>query len=293
MRGEAVPSVNEALGQWLGDLELAGQRSTAQGYRFSLRALERRDVPSVRDLTPALCRALMVERSREVADGTLRKSHYILRAFCRWCVDQGWLLTNPTDGLACPRQQRPPHRFLSVTQLRRFYEVCASDTDRLIVLLCGGAGLRSAEFLRLTVRNIDLDGAVARVLGKGPKWREVGLDDFTVEEMRRILPASGPVTEIRSGEGVRYHVRAIARRAGVGHCTVHMLRHSFSVAFLELGGDAFSLQAILGHANPAMTAFYVRSVRERVAVRRQREVGLPGRLFGNAPSGGPAGAGGE
>ena len=48
----------------------------------------------------------------------------------------------------------------------------------------------------------------------------------------------------------------------------------------EGGPGAASLQELLGHADGQMTKFYVRSVRQRSALRKQRQVNLAAKLFG-------------
>lgn len=52
-------------------------------------------------------------------------------------------------------------------------------------------------------------------------------------------------------------VRRFAVRAGIKAVNVHKLRHTFALQYLMAGGDAFSLQKILGHTSMEMTRNYV------------------------------------
>jgi integrase len=80
--------------------------------------------------------------------------------------------------------------------------------------------------------------------------------------------------------GLYKRVVRMAGRAGIQGVHPHTFRHSFGVHFLDRsGGDAFALQDLLGHTNPRMTGWYVRSWRQRNATRRQRDVGLDRQLF--------------
>lgn len=84
----------------------------------------------------------------------------------------------------------------------------------------------------------------------------------------------------RTTDTLGYHVEKIAKRAGVGRCHPHKLRHSFAVNYLQADGTAYGLQQLLGHASPLMTQFYTRSASEDLARREQGRVDLAARLFG-------------
>jgi integrase/recombinase XerD len=50
---------------------------------------------------------------------------------------------------------------------------------------------------------------------------------------------------------------AIGRRAGVMKVTVHRFRHTFAVNYLWNGGDAYSIQMMLGHSTMEMVKTYL------------------------------------
>lgn len=275
-------SVSDALDAFRIDLTLQGREISARNYAYTLAPVRRLALADISALDPPACRALMIARAAAVQASSLVTFYFVLRSFCRWCVTNGHLASNPTDGIAKPRQRRPAHRWLNAAALRRMYDACASDQERLIVLLCGGCGLRSAELRGLRWRDVDIERGTLRVLGKGKKWRELAPGALACATLTRMRTAGGEhVTSFRDPHSLRYHVGRIARRAGVGAVTPHMLRHSFAVNWLEISEeDGLSLQALLGHSSPAMTAYYVRDVRAAAALRKQRRVDLADRLFG-------------
>lgn len=270
--------IAEAVALFVADLELQGRHATANNMRHGLRPLRALAAPTVAHIDTAACRALMRERSLDLAPSSLRTFHSRLAAFFAWCIAEHYLAASPLVGVPKPKERPPRHRWIPSAGLRAMYEACHNDNERLIILLCGTAGLRASELVGLRWR--DVDGGHIRVLGKGRKWRELEAGPLAGAVMERMRGERAYVLPFRSINTVRYHVRKLARRAGLGPCTTHHLRHSFAIAWLERTDDAFTLQSLLGHASGRTTAYYVRDVRDAHAIRKQRAVDLAGELFG-------------
>ncbi|MBU2587138.1 MAG: tyrosine recombinase XerC [Alphaproteobacteria bacterium] len=142
--------------------------------------------------------------------------------------------------------------------------------DRAVLLLMYGSGLRIAEALSLTGRDVPL-GEVLQVTGKGGKQRMVPVLPITragVAEYVRLCPwplsANQPLFRGAKGAalspGMVQRAMAQARRAlGLPDtATPHALRHSFATHLLSAGADLRSLQELLGHASLGSTQIYTR-----------------------------------
>lgn len=142
--------------------------------------------------------------------------------------------------------------------------------DRAVLLLMYGSGLRIAEALSLTGRDVPL-GEVLQVTGKGGKQRMVPVLPITcaaVAEYVRLCPwplsAKEPLFRGAKGgplsPGIVQKAMAQARRAlGLPDtATPHALRHSFATHLLTAGADLRSLQELLGHASLGSTQIYTR-----------------------------------
>ncbi len=142
--------------------------------------------------------------------------------------------------------------------------------DRAVLLLMYGSGLRIAEALSLTGRDVPL-GDVLQVTGKGGKQRMVPVLPITraaVAEYVRLCPwplsAKEPLFRGAKGgtlsPGMVQRAMAQARRAlGLPDtATPHALRHSFATHLLSAGADLRSLQELLGHASLGSTQIYTR-----------------------------------
>jgi integrase/recombinase XerD len=134
-------------------------------------------------------------------------------------------------------------------------------------------GLRVSELTRLSLHDVNRKAGTIRVLGKGSKERMVGFGAATDKALSRWLQVrSALIAERREcgrlfvgqyGEPYTRHavegmVAVCGERAGLGvRCYPHLLRHTFAVSFLRAGGDAFSLQRLLGHTTLETVKLYV------------------------------------
>lgn len=140
--------------------------------------------------------------------------------------------------------------------------------DLAILLLLYGAGLRVAEALSLTARDIPL-GTTLRVTGKRSKMRVVPVVPAVAEAVTRYVqqcpfPLAGDAPLFVGARGgplnpdlVRRAVRGARVRLGLpDSLTPHALRHSFATHLLAGGADLRSLQELLGHASLSSTQIY-------------------------------------
>jgi len=140
--------------------------------------------------------------------------------------------------------------------------------DLAVLLLLYGAGLRVAEALSLTGRDLPL-GATLRVTGKRSKTRIVPVMPVVreaIEDYVRQCPwpvASDAPLFVGARGGplnpdlVRRSVAAARRRLGLPESlTPHALRHSFATHLLARGADLRALQELLGHASLSSTQIY-------------------------------------
>lgn len=140
--------------------------------------------------------------------------------------------------------------------------------DLAILLLLYGAGLRVAEALSLSARDLPI-GETLRVTGKRSKTRIVPIVPRVRETIADYVaqcpwPVSreGPLfVGARGGplnpDIVRRVVASARKRLGLpDSLTPHALRHSFATHLLARGADLRALQELLGHASLSSTQIY-------------------------------------
>lgn len=142
--------------------------------------------------------------------------------------------------------------------------------DRAVLLLMYGAGLRIAEALSLTGKDLPL-GETLTVTGKGGKQRVVPLLPLVRAAVADYVakcpwPIDGAESIFRGAKGGplgQGMVQKAMARARVilglpATATPHALRHSFATHLLGAGADLRSLQELLGHASLGSTQIYTR-----------------------------------
>jgi len=200
-----------------------------------------------------------------------------LRIFYNWLVSEEIVPSNPFDKVKIPR---PPVKVIpafSGSEVEQLLHAINTKTavgyrNYAIFLTMLDTGLRVSELCSLKVEKLWLEDGMAKVLGKGNKERMIPLG----KQLQRILwhyidrcrpePATtnfssvfltqagrpltrGRVQKMMTGYGQK------AKLAGI-RCSPHTLRHTAAIFFLRNGGDVFSLQRMLGHANLEMTRRY-------------------------------------
>ncbi len=196
-----------------------------------------------------------------------------LRTFFRYLCREGVLESNPARVLLSPRVEKRIPVHLEEAEVARFLDV-PGDTDpalraRAILELLYATGIRCGELVGLDLGEVDLEGRMVRVLGKGRKERIVPFGGQAREALRAYLPArlrarprsdalfvnlkGGRLTDRSVRSLVSLRVRQVALEQRV---SPHALRHSFATHLLQRGADLRSIQELLGHASLSTTQRY-------------------------------------
>jgi integrase/recombinase XerD len=241
---------------------------------------------------------------------TLRAYYRTLGALFAWLVEEERLGVTPMKRVPAPKALQEPIQPLTAEELVRLLRqpdprYFTGRRDRAFIALLADSGLRVSEALSITMRQVDMKGRSISVQGKGSKPRTVFFGQAAARLIKETLQdreGIGPedLLFISSlGERLcrytmtnRLHKYGEAAEIRGKRVSPHTLRHSFAVAWLMGGGDALSLQRLLGHSTPAMTSRYVNFTSGDLA-KRHREVSPLDRMQGTMPEVRPAPAPGK
>jgi integrase/recombinase XerD len=267
-------------------LYLATERGLSTNYQLSTRSslerfatwLNEKGDSSPGSVTQQILSGFLIsEKKRGLSATSIKLEAVALRVFFRFLRTRGRIPSDPAEKLPLPRLPKTLPQPLSRDEIADLVAAPAGDTpleirDRALLELIYASGLRIAEVCSVRLENLDEDGGVIRVTGKGNKTRLIPVGSAALEALRFYLANARPkLVSPRSGAAiflsVRGHpltpariwqlVRQYAKQAGIREeIHPHQLRHSFATHLLSGGADLRIIQEMLGHASIATTQIY-------------------------------------
>lgn len=159
-------------------------------------------------------------------------------------------------------------RLLSSLDTRQY----AEWRDKVLILLLLDTGLRIQEAVSLTVDRVDfrlLSVVVPSAIAKNRRNREIPLSREVARMLRQLYEESAgyfgdspyifhnAYGEPFTADAFRRRLNRRKGRLGLSKLSPHMFRHTFARKYLLNGGDLFTLQRILDHADIKTTRKYV------------------------------------
>ena len=205
--------------------------------------------------------------------------HKSLVVFFRWCIDQKYMASNPTDDIEMPKTDKRLPPKLTKQEVMRLLEIVYNypypytfqrNRNHAIFAMFVYAGLRKNELLHLKLMDVDLSNLSIFIRqGKGSKDRVVPMSTSLAGTLRRYLEERNRLNKTCpefftslnrnlgfTESGLKRLVELIKNASGI-QFSVHKLRHTFATLMLEGGCDIFSLSKMLGHSDIKTTTIYL------------------------------------
>jgi integrase/recombinase XerD len=243
--------------------------------------------------TPDLLSLVAERRRRGLAPATIARQLAAVRSLHGFLVNEERRRDDPTLDVEAVRIPAAIPKALGEHDVNRLLAAVTGDDpvarrDRALLELLYGTGARVSEVCDLSMGDIDFDGRLVRLFGKGAKERIVpfgraaadaldrwfapgGRLDLAPTQWRRRDDANAVFLNTRGARLTRQAAWAVikkyGRRAGLDtnhQLSPHVLRHSCATHLLDHGADLRVVQELLGHASISTTQVYTKVSQERL-----------------------------
>jgi len=211
---------------------------------------------------------------RGVGGKSLQRFLSSIRGFYRWLLREKMATQNPAAAIRAPKSARKLPQTLDADAVGRLLDIPVNSPiavrDKAIMELIYSSGLRLAEVTELGWNQVELEGGMVTVRGKGNKTRMVPIGRMAASALaawrKEQVGMSGfdtsAVFTSRRGKAlsrraVQARIRHWAKHQGLPQSVYpHLLRHSFASHMLESSGDLRAVQELLGHSDISTTQIY-------------------------------------
>jgi len=198
-----------------------------------------------------------------------------LRAFYDWCIGEGFMYINPLDGY---KKRKAPPRIVEIPleTLQHLLKLPNQQTyaglrDYSLIMFTLDTGTRPSEAFQLTVEDFDINNSSVTVPESVAKTRQSRTLPLlpstmnTIKKLIRVRPDDWgedlPVFSTTDGENITRKIWSKRMNEYSKELNFKIrpydLRHAFAIMYLRNGGNAFSLQKLMGHENMDMTKRYL------------------------------------
>jgi len=200
-----------------------------------------------------------------------------LRGFFKFLYMEHHLNTNPATYLETPKLPQTLPHVLNEKEVNTL--LYASDglnplqlRNKAMLELLYATGMRVSELVNIELRQLNIEMAYIRCIGKGNKERIIPVGSMAVNSVKNYLNSGRGKLIKNSQENhlfVNNHGKGMTRQGFwkiLKKCAIesgfdknispHTLRHSFATHLLANGANLRSVQELLGHTDVSTTQIY-------------------------------------
>lgn len=226
------------------------------------------------DITQHNVEDVILYKKREVSEVSVNMYLRGWRAFFRFLHEEAYIQHNPTEDIRLLKTERKVPQTFTREQLEKLFGETDKNTftgyrDYVAMLMLLETGVRISELIGVRLTDIMWKDHVIKVYGKGRKERFVPFQKTLAKHLKEYVTIRGLLehdflfvnidnSPVRQ-RTIQENIKKYGLSAGIRGMRVspHIFRHTFAKYYIMNGGDAFSLQKILGHTSIDTVQLYV------------------------------------
>lgn len=264
--------------------------NTLDAYKRDLRKfftyLKAQNIDSLQVVNKDILAAyLYYQKKISISPSTIARQIAALKGFFRFLCLEDFIESDPTIYLETPKLKKKLPYILTVEEVDTLLQepqgiepIQLRDKAMLEVLYA--TGMRVSEMINLNIKQVHMDMAFVRCIGKGNKERIIPMGSYAAKCVKAYWEKGRPRLIRNPQENtlfINHHgkrmtrqgfwkiIKKHARKAGINKdITPHTLRHSFATHLLANGADLRSVQELLGHADVSTTQIYTHLNKKRL-----------------------------
>lgn len=216
----------------------------------------------------------MYLNSMNCSSSTLARKVSSLKNMYKFLLANNYVSTTPFKNMINIKKDKKLPKYLDSNEIKAISDTFISTPrgkrDRLVFDLLVYTGARISEIVLMEISDIDFEARLAKLRGKGNKYRIIPLSVVIVDKIKEyvdnILPSfSSSLFPDLTRNNYWAILQKHAKKAGIDKKIYpHMLRHSFATIMLENGANIRHVQELLGHTNVSTTEIYTHTSKSKL-----------------------------
>jgi integrase/recombinase XerC len=240
----------------------------------------------VMDIKPSFVRswlAAMKEKGMEAK--SINRKISTLKSFFKYQLKEQTVTVSPMATIISPKIKKRLPQFVEKADTDtlftyvEFPDDWQGKTDRLLLQLLYGTGIRQAELISIKENQIDNYKKVIKVLGKGNKERIIPVSDELIAAIKEYTSQKRKTFEqydanvlLINEKGKKLYPKYVynsvkkylSKITTISKKSPHVLRHTFATHLMNNGADLNAVKELLGHSSLAATQIYTHNSIEKL-----------------------------
>jgi len=220
---------------------------------------------------------------QNITNKTINRKISTLKKYYKFLLREGIVNKNPLTKIISPKQPKKLTKFVNQEQINILLDDSLFDssknkqTDKLIISLLYGTGMRLSELINLKINDVLFSEKKLKVLGKRNKERFIPLHDKLLTDLKNyftyrtsLSPDNNYILQTLKGKQLyhKYVYRVVNKYltlvTTIDKKSPHILRHTFATHILNNGAELNAVKELLGHSNLSATQIYTHNTFEKI-----------------------------